>query len=162
MVNVPYGNAVYDGAHDHTIRARHRGAPLQRLPYMGRERQGVDMAMQSEQAMGVASIMSAVRSVLSSDGARGRTADDIAAALNLPADGAALQVQLEALVRRGVLVRRGISRGALYTLATPMRAARSLRVRARRIRARARARAESRADARSGRAATPPPHGSMA
>jgi len=160
--SVPYDNAVYDSAYDPTSRAHHRGAPLKQLPYIGGERQGMDMATRSEDVTGVANFMSAVRSVLSGDGARGRTADDIAAALNLPADGAALQVHLETLVRRGVLVRRGISRGALYTLVTPIRAARALRVRARRMRARARTRAESRADTRSGRGTTPTLQGSMA
>ena len=87
--------------------------------------------------MGAVSIANAVVSVLSIDSALGRTADDIAAALNLPAGGPAIQVQLEALVRDGVLNRRGVSHGALYTLATPSRAGRAPRVRARMITRRA-------------------------
>ncbi len=98
---------------------------------MGGERQGVGMVMRSEEMMGSASMIAAVTSVLSIDDARGKTVDDIASALKLPAGGAALQAQLEALVRRGVLTRRGISRGALYALATPARVAQTLRPRAR-------------------------------
>jgi len=80
--------------------------------------------------MGAARMIDAVTSVLSTDDGRGKTADDIAAALKLSKDGAALQAQLEDLVHQGMLERRGIGRGALYMLATPMRVARALRARA--------------------------------
>jgi len=70
---------------------------------------------------------SAVTSILAVSDARGKTADDIAAALNTPLNGEDLQFELEALVYRGILNRRGVSRGALYTLARPAHGTRSLR-----------------------------------
>ena len=65
------------------------------------------------------STVDAVTSVLSA-GEAGRTADEIAAALGLPLDGAALQPDLEEMVERGILDRCGIGRGALYTLVAPL------------------------------------------
>ena len=46
----------------------------------------------------------------------GATADEIAQVLSNSLDGAGLQPKLEMLVGSGVLDRRGIGRGALYTL----------------------------------------------
>jgi len=46
----------------------------------------------------------------------GGTADEIAQVLSGSLDGAGLQPKLEMLVGSGVLDRRGIGRGALYTL----------------------------------------------
>ena len=57
----------------------------------------------------------AVASLLSA-GDTGHTTDEITDALDLPIDGAALQSELEEMVVRGILARRGIGRGALYTL----------------------------------------------
>jgi hypothetical protein len=65
------------------------------------------------------STVDAVTSVLSA-GDAGRSADEIAAALGLPLDGAALQPDLEEMVERGILDRCGIGRGALYTLMAPL------------------------------------------
>jgi hypothetical protein len=61
----------------------------------------------------------AVASVLSA-GDVGHTADEIADALGLPVDGAALQPDLEEMVEHGILERCGIGRGALYTLMAPV------------------------------------------
>jgi len=47
----------------------------------------------------------------------GGTTDEIAQSLNASMEGVGLQVDLEMLVRRGILDRRGIGRGALYSLA---------------------------------------------
>jgi hypothetical protein len=65
------------------------------------------------------SAVDAVASVVSAGGA-GQTADEIADALGLPIDGAALQPDLEEMVERGILARCGIGRGALYTLMVPL------------------------------------------
>lgn len=75
--------------------------------------------------------MRAVTAVLARGDAAGRTTDDIADALNLPEDSQNLQTELEVLVRRGILDRRGIGRGALYTLSTAVRVVRPSRLRAR-------------------------------
>ena len=65
------------------------------------------------------SMVDAVASVVSA-GDAGHTADEIAGALDLPIDGAALQPDLEEMVERGILDRCGIGRGALYTLVAPL------------------------------------------
>jgi hypothetical protein len=65
------------------------------------------------------STVDALASVLSA-GDAGHTADEIADALGLPIDGAALQPDLEEMVERGILARSGIGRGALYTLVAPL------------------------------------------
>jgi len=52
----------------------------------------------------------------------GGTADEIAQSLNASMGGVGLQGDLEMLVRRGILDRRGIGRGALYSLARRGRA----------------------------------------
>ena len=65
------------------------------------------------------STVDAVASVVSA-GDAGHTADEIADALGLPIDGAALQPDLEEMVERGILTRCGIGRGALYTLMVPL------------------------------------------
>jgi len=89
------------------------------------------MVTRSEAMMDTASMESAVTSVLAAGDAHGKTADDIAAALGAPLNREDLQFELETLVYRGILNRRGVSYGALYTLATPAHAARLLRPRAR-------------------------------
>jgi len=73
------------------------------------------MVARAWQTRGGMSTVDAVTSVLSA-GDAGRTADEIADALGLPIDGAALQPDLEEMVERGILDRCGIGRGALYTL----------------------------------------------
>ena len=77
------------------------------------------MVARAWQTRGGMSTVDAVTSVLSA-GEAGRTADEIAAALGLPLDGAALQPDLEEMVERGILDRCGIGRGALYTLVAPL------------------------------------------
>jgi hypothetical protein len=77
------------------------------------------MVVRAWQTRGGMSTVDAVTSVLSA-GDAGRTADEIADALSLPIDGAALQPDLEEMVERGILDRCGIGRGALYTLVAPL------------------------------------------
>jgi len=89
------------------------------------------MVTRSEATVDMVSMESAVTSVLAVGDTRGKTVDDIAAALGVPIQGEDLQYELETLVYRGILNRRGVSHGALYTLAGPTHRARPLRPRAR-------------------------------
>lgn len=66
-----------------------------------------------------------VASVLSVGDPLGYTADEMVDALHLAIDSATLQQELEDMVASGVLDRRGIGRGALYTLARPVRLAKA-------------------------------------
>ena len=50
----------------------------------------------------------------------GATADQVAGAIGLGLDGELVQDVLEELVTRGLLDRRGLGRGAVYTLSTTM------------------------------------------
>ena len=84
------------------------------------------MVVRAWPTRGGMSTVDAVTSVLSA-GEAGRTADEIAAALGLPLDGAALQPDLEEMVERGILDRCGIGRGALYTLVAPLPTTRDAR-----------------------------------
>ena len=77
------------------------------------------MVARAWQTQGTMSTVDAVTSVLSA-GDAGHTADEIAAALDLPIDGEALQLDLEEMVEHGILDRCGIGRGALYTLMAPL------------------------------------------
>ena len=77
------------------------------------------MVVEAWQTRDGMSTVDAVASVLST-GDAGHTADEIAAALGLPIDGATLQPDLEEMVERGILARCGIGRGALYTLMAPL------------------------------------------
>ncbi len=70
-----------------------------------------------------ANLMEAVATVLSTGDALGYTPDELVDALRLPIDGAELQHDLEELVDLGMLDRRGVGRGALYTLLAPVRLA---------------------------------------
>lgn len=81
------------------------------------------MAVKTGQRTDKADLAQAVAAVLSAGDALGCTTDEIAGALNLPYDGAALQQDLEEMVYEGILDRRGIGRGALYTLIAPVRLA---------------------------------------
>lgn len=81
------------------------------------------MALNMGQTTDKAGLAQAVAVVLSAGDALGCTTDEIAHALNLPKDGAALQQDLEEMVYEGILDRRGIGRGALYTLIAPVRLA---------------------------------------
>lgn len=81
------------------------------------------MAANATKAQGGSITAETVISVMSAGDAAGYTADDLAATLGLPGDGALLQHELEDMVRQGLLDRRGLGRGALYTLVAPMMAA---------------------------------------
>ena len=76
------------------------------------------MVARAWQTRGGMSTVDAVTSVLSA-GDAGRTADEIADALGLPIDGAALQPDLEEMVERGILDRCGIGRGAVHAHGAP-------------------------------------------
>ena len=84
------------------------------------------MVARAWQTRGSVSTVGAVASVLSAGDALGYTADEIADALGLPIDGAALQPDLEEMVERGILARWGLGRGALYTLMVPLPATRDV------------------------------------
>lgn len=83
------------------------------------------MVTNTRQTTDKESLVDAVTSVLSTGDTLGCTADEIAMALRLPIDGAALQHDLEDMVERGILDRRGVGRGALYTLTAPVRGAKA-------------------------------------
>ena len=83
------------------------------------------MVARAWQTRGSMSTVDAVTSVLSA-GDAGHTTDEIADALDLPIDGAALQPDLEEMVERGILARWGLGRGALYTLMVPLPATRDV------------------------------------
>lgn len=79
------------------------------------------MAVNTGQMMDKTDFAQAVAAVLSAGDVLGCTTDEIADALHLPKDGAALQQELEEMVYEGILDRRGVGRGALYTLIAPVR-----------------------------------------
>ncbi len=54
--------------------------------------------------------------VIAAEEPHGVTADQVARALGLGVDGALVQDELEDLVARGLLDRRGLGYGAIYTL----------------------------------------------
>jgi len=83
------------------------------------------MMTNTRRTTNIESLVDAVISVLSTGDILGCTADEIAVALEMPIDGAALQHDLEDMVDRGILDRRGVGRGALYTLVTPVRGAKT-------------------------------------
>jgi len=54
--------------------------------------------------------------VLAAEEPHGATADQVARAIGLGLDGTVIQDDLEDMVARGLLDRRGLGHGALYTL----------------------------------------------
>jgi len=64
-------------------------------------------------------IAAAVTAFLTDGDPRGCSPDEIVAALDLSIAATALQRDLERLVARDTLTRRGLGRGALYTLRAP-------------------------------------------
>jgi len=59
-----------------------------------------------------------ILAALTAEEPHGATADQVARAIGLGLDGAVVQDALEELVTRGLLDRRGLGRGAVYTLHT--------------------------------------------
>jgi len=69
---------------------------------------------------GAASMTDDILSVLTAEEPHGATADQIARVIGLGLTGEVVQDELEELVMRGILDRRGIGLGAVYTLAARM------------------------------------------
>ncbi len=63
----------------------------------------------------VPSTATEILTVIVADEPHGATADQVARALGLGLDGDAVQGEMEELVARGLLDRRGLGHGALYT-----------------------------------------------
>ncbi len=59
-----------------------------------------------------------ILAVLAAEEPHGVTADHVARALGLGINGTAVEAELEELVGRGLLDRRGLGLGAVYTLST--------------------------------------------
>lgn len=79
------------------------------------------MVTQAWQTKGGSHLREMIASILSAGDPLGCTADEIADELHMPLDGMATQHMMEDMVMEGVLDRRGVGRGALYTLARPVR-----------------------------------------
>jgi len=62
--------------------------------------------------------MSEILAVIAAEEPHGATADHIARTLGLGLDGAVVQAELEDLMGRGVVDRRGVDIGAVYTRST--------------------------------------------
>jgi len=71
-------------------------------------------------ATGVPTTTMEILAALTAEEPRGATADQVARTIGLGLDGAVVQDALEELVTRGLLDRRGLGRGAVYTLSTTM------------------------------------------
>ncbi len=65
-----------------------------------------------------ATTMSEILAVIAAEEPHGATADHIARTLGLGLDGAVVQAELEELVGRGVIDRRGVGLSAVYTRST--------------------------------------------
>ncbi len=65
---------------------------------------------------GASSTTEEVLAIIVSEEPHGVTADHVARALGLGLDGETMQAALEELVARGLLDRRGLGLGAIYTL----------------------------------------------
>jgi len=69
-------------------------------------------------AAGRTSATDEILAMIATEEPHGATPDQVARALGLTLDGEALQSQLEELVAQGLLDRRGLGHGAVYTLNT--------------------------------------------
>lgn len=67
------------------------------------------------QATGASTTTDEILAVLAAEEPHGATADHVARALGLGITGTAVEAELEELVGRGLLDRRGLGRGAVYT-----------------------------------------------
>ena len=73
------------------------------------------------QATGASTTTGEIRAVLAAEEPHGATADQVARALGLRLDGTVIQDDLEDMVARGLLDRRGLGHGAIYTLNAAIR-----------------------------------------
>ncbi len=71
-------------------------------------------------ATGVPTTTMEILAAIAAEEPHGATADQVARAIGLVLDGAVVQDALEELVTRGLLDRRGLGRGAVYTLHATM------------------------------------------
>ena len=70
--------------------------------------------------IGASSTTEEILAAIAAEEPHGATADQIARTLGLGVDAVPVQDELEELVMRGILDRRGIGLGAVYTLAARM------------------------------------------
>jgi len=70
--------------------------------------------------IGASSTTEEILAAIAAEEPHGATADQIARTLGLGVDAVPVQDELEELVMRGILDRRGIGVGAVYTLAARM------------------------------------------
>jgi hypothetical protein len=63
-----------------------------------------------------------IRAVLAAEEPHGATADQVARTIGLGLDGTVIQDELEDMVARGLLDRRGLGHGAIYTLSATTQA----------------------------------------
>jgi len=73
-----------------------------------------------QQATGASGNVDEILAVLAAEEPHGATAEHVAWALGLARDGAQVRDALEELVEWGVVERRGIGVGAVYTLKDPV------------------------------------------
>jgi len=76
--------------------------------------------MDPTQTTGVPTTTTEILAALAAEEPHGATADQVARTIGLGLDGAVVQDALEELVTRGLLDRRGLGRGTIYTLSTTM------------------------------------------
>ncbi len=74
------------------------------------------------QASGASTTADEILAVLAAEEPHGATADQVARVIGLGLDGTVIQDELEDMVARGLLDRRGLGHGALYTLSEAGRA----------------------------------------
>ncbi len=72
--------------------------------------------------IGASTTTGEILAALAAEDPHGATADHVARALGLNLDGETIQADLEELVGRGLLDRRGLGHGAVYTLSAAGRA----------------------------------------
>ncbi len=72
-------------------------------------------------ATGASTTTDEILAVLATEEPHGATADHVARALGLGITGTAVEAELEELVGRGLLDRRGLGHGAIYTLSAAIR-----------------------------------------
>ncbi len=71
-------------------------------------------------ATGVPTTTTEILAAITAEEPHGATADQVARTIGIGLDGAVVQDALEELVTRGLLDRRGLGLGAVYTLSTTM------------------------------------------
>ncbi len=100
----------------------HRGcrvtAETGRASRQDRRKAGVPIAEHTDPVptTGAPTTTTEILAALAAEEPHGATADQVARAIGLGLDGAVVQGEMEELVARGLLDRRGLGRGGVYTL----------------------------------------------